>query len=251
MAATSAAFDRVYEERVVNNTMCEVPAYYRTRKDRYVKTFRVIESLGLPPGSTVLEIGGGQTALLCAGLLGHEGTVWDLSERYRESITRHGLEFGVCDMVHDDPPVRERFDLVLFLEVIEHCPMPGHLVLEKIGRWLKPGGRVIVTTPNLYRLRNLVRFAMGKQVLTEFRYPARGEGIGHFIEYTEKHLRWQIEKAGLEVERLDLVQLTNVGFTAKARVQRWLSKPLLARRIWRDSLLAVARKPAGAEIAKA
>jgi hypothetical protein len=47
--------------------------------------------------------------------------------------------------------VRERFDLVLLFEVIEHLAWSaGREMVGKIHETLNPGGRVIVTTPNVY-----------------------------------------------------------------------------------------------------
>ena len=47
--------------------------------------------------------------------------------------------------------VQERFDLVLLFEVIEHLEgSAGREMIGKVHGILHPGGRVIVTTPNVY-----------------------------------------------------------------------------------------------------
>jgi SAM-dependent methyltransferase len=47
--------------------------------------------------------------------------------------------------------IEERFDLVLLFEVIEHLGIEeGETMVSQIHRVLGPGGRVILTTPNLY-----------------------------------------------------------------------------------------------------
>jgi SAM-dependent methyltransferase len=47
--------------------------------------------------------------------------------------------------------VKERFDLVLLFEVIEHLDWEeGREMVARIYEILKPGGRVILTTPNTY-----------------------------------------------------------------------------------------------------
>ena len=47
--------------------------------------------------------------------------------------------------------VREKFDMVLLFEVIEHLGWEsGREMVGRIFEVLKPGGRVIVTTPNVY-----------------------------------------------------------------------------------------------------
>ncbi len=47
--------------------------------------------------------------------------------------------------------VREEFDMVLLFEVIEHLDWEsGREMVARIFEILKPGGRVILTTPNIY-----------------------------------------------------------------------------------------------------
>ncbi|MCD5397814.1 class I SAM-dependent methyltransferase [candidate division NPL-UPA2 bacterium] len=47
--------------------------------------------------------------------------------------------------------VKEIFNIILLFEVIEHLTFPeGEEMLKKIAELLKPGGRLILTTPNLY-----------------------------------------------------------------------------------------------------
>jgi SAM-dependent methyltransferase len=192
----------------------------------------------------VLEVGGGQIALLAQHLFGDEGTTGDVSEAYARPIASQGLGFVVCDLVHDDlPQHRDHFDAVILCEVIEHMPIPPHIVLEKVRTWLKPGGALLLTTPNLYRLRNALRLFLGMRVFCNWYYPPRGKGLGHPLEYSAEHLRFQIEQAGFTVERMDLCQLTNAGSHWWSKLGRVLLAPLLLRPKWRDSLLAVARRP--------
>ena len=54
-----------------------------------------------------------------------------------------------------------KFDFVFFSEVIEHLPIPGYIVLGRLRKVLRPGGVIICTTPNLYRLKNVLYMALG------------------------------------------------------------------------------------------
>jgi len=48
--------------------------------------------------------------------------------------------------------VKEGFDMVLLFEVIEHLDLDGgREMVKNIYRVLKPGGRMILTTPNVYK----------------------------------------------------------------------------------------------------
>jgi len=51
----------------------------------------------------------------------------------------------------------DTFDLVLFTEIIEHLAFNPVEMWREIYRVMKPGGRIVVTTPNYYALRSSVR----------------------------------------------------------------------------------------------
>lgn len=47
--------------------------------------------------------------------------------------------------------IKEKFDVIICLEVIEHMPAEaGVEMLTKIYKLLKPGGKFIISTPNIY-----------------------------------------------------------------------------------------------------
>jgi SAM-dependent methyltransferase len=53
------------------------------------------------------------------------------------------------------------FTVAVFSEVMEHLRFP-QVALREIARVLKPGGRMIGSVPNAFRLRNRLRFLAGK-----------------------------------------------------------------------------------------
>lgn len=240
---TTAEFDRAYDEVVIGNHFFEEPAYYRRYRGRYRRTLAYVARLPLPRPARILEVGGGQMILLCRELFGDHGTLADVSETYADAVTRFDLGFTTCDLLHDDLPARGEYDLVVLGEVIEHLPVPPHIVLDKVRRWIRPGGHVLVTTPNLYRLRNVVRLALGMRLFCNFYYPPRGRSLGHPVEYSREQLGWQIERAGLDLVFNELTQLSNRGSSVAANVARALMVPLLARPEWRDNLVACGRRP--------
>ena len=240
---TKKNFDCAYSKAILNSKFFEKDSYYIQQKIRYFNTLKCIRKLPLPETPQLLEVSGGQIALICQELFDCQSTVIDVNETYKQSLLEHQIQFQVCDLLHDDLQKRNYYDLVVMCEVIEHMPIPPHIVLEKIKSWIKPGGWLFLTTPNLYRLRNLVRLALGLRVFDTFLIPKRGSSIGHPFEYSQAHLKWQLETAGFESINIELRQLDNAGATLQTQIGRAIASPLLLRPLWRDKLVAVAQKP--------
>ncbi len=112
------------------------------------------------------------------------------------------------------------FDAAVAGEVIEHVIDTDHL-LQEVARVLRPGGILVITTPNLASLENRIRLLVG-------RYPMwmdyQVQGTGHLRYYTPRILRCQLEQHGFRVER-------HVGNWVPFLPQRWvddLKMPWLA-----------------------
>lgn len=241
---SATEFKRVYDETILGNGFFEEHGYYRRYRKRYLKTVQLLTELPLPRPARLLEVGGGQIALLMRGLFEDDTTVADISEDHAEAVTRFGVNHVICDLLYDDLPETNAYDIVVLCEVIEHLPIPVHLVLAKIRQWLKPGGYILLTTPNLYRLRNGLRLLLGLPLFCPFFYPERGNSLGHPLEYSADHLRWQMEQAGFDVQYVRQLQLTNAGSHVWSQITRKLVSPLLALRpVWRDSLVACGKRP--------
>jgi len=88
--------------------------------------------------------------------------VQSLAKAYNIKLTiAEDLQWGECF-----ENIRESsVDLVLFTEIIEHLAFNPVAMWEAIYRIMKPGGRIIVTTPNYYsftgRAWNIKRFLKG------------------------------------------------------------------------------------------
>lgn len=65
-----------------------------------------------------------------------------------------------CDLDRGLPFVPGNFDLVLMSEVVEHVA-DLRLVLSEVRRVLRPGGALVLTTPNLWDVRRVVAAAGG------------------------------------------------------------------------------------------
>lgn len=234
-------FDAVYDRVILDSAFFEQGHYYRVRRDRYWNTFRYYAALAVEHPASVLEIGGGQIALLSQEIFHDQATVGDISEDYAEAVIQHGVEFVQCDLVRAIPETGQ-YEIIVLCEVIEHLPVPLHSVLSALSGLLRPGGWIFLTTPNLYRLRNLVRMLKGQQIFCHWFYPEPGRSLGHVLEYTSDHLVWQMERAGFSDVHCEITQLVQHGHSVISNLNRRLSAPLLRLRpLWRDNLVAWGR----------
>jgi SAM-dependent methyltransferase len=230
-----------YDERFPFGT----PAYYA----RYISRYRMLleQYAALAPAQPVdvLDIGGGQLAMLAHELWRDRAWVADLPGQpqldYLKPLGVNPLPWNLCK---DDQPSRGQFDFIFFSEVIEHLPLPGHVVLERLRVALKPGGMLICSTPNLYRLRNVVHLALGLPIFDHMQVAGNGS-LGHVIEYSRDDLQWQFEKAGFAKCTVDYRQMHHSPNNPLFRVMSWIGYPLFLVPRFRDNLVAIGSAPSG------
>lgn len=216
--------------------------YYERYRSRYKTCIKRFQDLAPSHPVDVLDVGGGQLALLCKKLWNDRAWVADLHGPHLEYMRSQGVETVQWNLCGLEQPFVEKFDFVFFSEVIEHLPVPGHVVLEKLRRTLKPGGIIICSTPNFYRLRNVVFVALGLRIHDYFRMP-ENESLEHVIEYSRDHLQWQFEKAGFKSCYIEYCQMHHSPTNIVFRIISWLGYPLFLFPRFRDNLLAIAHAP--------
>src|SRR5215467_5667515 len=239
----SKKFDSTYAEFICNSAFeFGGPEYYSRYRSRYKTCIKRFHELAPPHPVDVLDVGGGSLALLCNKLWGDRACVADLDGAHLKYMRSQGVETVQWNLCKSEQPFWEKFDFIFFSEVIEHLPLPGHIVLERLRKALKPGGIIICTTPNFYRLRNVVFIILGLKIHDYFRVP-ENESLEHVIEYSRDHLQWQFGRAGFKSCTIEYCQMHHSPTNPVFRVISWLGYPLFLFPRFRDNLLAIAHAP--------
>lgn len=178
--------------------------WWRARHSLVMKTVRQVLADRDPqaPRPRILDIG-------CAGGVTFDdlhtyGDVYGLEPnrelaeafpRWRDRVER--TEFG------PDYSGRERFDLILMLDVLEHIE-DDHGAALRLAQMLNPGGSVLLTVPALPSL-----------------WSVHDEVNRHFRRYTRKSLGEVLQGAGLEPQRNEYFYSWSLGLLY---LRRWLTR---------------------------
>jgi len=113
------------------------------------------------PDRRILDLGCRYGALTRAYLEGNEVVGLDVDREALAEAARLGIQTRWADVEQPLGLDDASFDVVVAGELLEHVRDPEALVAE-VRRVLKPGGRFVGSVPNAYRLKNRLRFALGR-----------------------------------------------------------------------------------------
>jgi SAM-dependent methyltransferase len=180
----------------------------------------ILSLLGPANSRRLLDVGcGAGTFLTDARDAGWAVSGLEINAKFPEFCrTEMGLDDVRVGMISDPPFDEGSFDVVAMLDVLEHMYDPV-LSVQQCRRLLKPGGVLVVKSPNG---PNQLRKERLRKML------GRGNGyvgnIGHLNQFTPKTLSIAFRKGGLEPLQVRPAHsfqegITGPGFTAK-RVAR-------------------------------
>ena len=110
---------------------------------------------------------------------------------------------------------------LVFGEVLEHVNRSPVRVLTELASLLAPGGRLILTTPNIARLAHIERLASGENFLEPFDEtvppdrPAT-DFVEHIREYSVREVVDAVEGAGLGVDEVVMTGWGERGYAPLA-----------------------------------
>jgi SAM-dependent methyltransferase len=112
------------------------------------------------PGKRVLDLGCRYGALTRSYLDGNDVFGVDVDRHALAVARRRGITTLWADVEQPLPFGDCAFDVVVAGELLEHVRDPSALLAE-IARALRPGGTLVGSVPNAFRLKNRLRFLFG------------------------------------------------------------------------------------------
>jgi SAM-dependent methyltransferase len=171
-----------------------------------------LPALRLPPGARVLDAPCGGSAALTLALIdkGFQAIGADVDPEAAASL---GNAFSKVDLNAALPWPDESFKAVFSTEGIEH--LENHFsFLREMCRVVKPGGLLVLTTPNITALRSRVRFfgsgffGRDARPLNESsRHPLHHIGLATFPE-----LRYELHVSGFRLVRVRHTHIKPVSY---------------------------------------
>jgi SAM-dependent methyltransferase len=126
-----------------------------------------------------------------------------------------------------------RFDTIILGELIEHLQSPGECIAGCM-RALKPGGRIIITTPNAFSIM------LGIMYLKDFDQAFNREHVMWFCPQT---LRAFVERCGLRITQFKFVDELEPDVTPaplyRIFAYSWYATRWLLPRRYRNTMVAV------------
>ena len=178
--------------------------YHNVHKRRYARTIQIL--LDQNPQGRLLELGTSGLLPLCLKTLAPELEVFvtDFDNgkplAWEKEIGEHKFSAYSLDLEKQQIPTLDNtFDYIMCCEVIEHMEVDPMFMLSEINRVLKPGGMLIVTTPNIASSWGITKILSGVEPYFYMQYQKTGSGYyRHNYEYSVHSLAAVLRSAGFE-----------------------------------------------------
>ncbi|GIF50185.1 ubiquinone/menaquinone biosynthesis C-methylase UbiE [Asanoa ferruginea] len=225
----AAGYPQAEEARLANIACYESPAttvryvadrYHMIRRDLATQALSAALSAGPRVDGAVLEVGVGSAPMLDQLDDDRITLAADLVEpALRAGGARHRPM--IFDATRPFPISDRSVAAALMGELIEHVYYPDAL-LREIRRVLKPGGVLVLTTPNLATLQDRIRFLFG-------RAPRQIDPLHAYLHLHIRPFTVDLLRQLLDATGFDLITVQSNLVGVRLRSGRWIQSRLLAR----------------------
>jgi 2-polyprenyl-3-methyl-5-hydroxy-6-metoxy-1,4-benzoquinol methylase len=194
----------------------------------------------LPPCGRLLDAGCGTGGFLRAARGKYrEAFAVDISAAALRRVESLAAGSARVDLDREEIPFKD-MDTAVCLDVIEHVFSPPDL-LRKLAEVLRPGGNLIISTPNIRKLSRI------KTLLHGGRFPRTSTDLkshftgGHLHYFTFSDLAELLRLAGFRVEREEGL-FCKSGFSGKEKLLRRFLGLRLFREFFAEGIIVLGRK---------
>jgi SAM-dependent methyltransferase len=183
---------------------------WRAERVRFRETLRRIPRAA-SKDAAILDLGASRAWLpFFQVLLGYKNVVLNTSypdagfvcDRLTAETDLPPAQLSIFNVEREEFPFDDAsFDVVTCLEVLEHLAIDPMAMMAEVNRVLKPGGRLVLTTPNAIRTANLVNAFLGEQPCGWNPYNGFDTNR-HNREYTPRELDQLLAAAGMETQEV-------------------------------------------------
>jgi len=193
--------------------------YQSKLKDPYSSHSVILRSVGNGKGKRLLDVGSAQGVLAQKFTeCGYEVTCIEGSAKLATIGMDKCHEMIVADLDEPLPQLKGQFDVIVYGDILEHLRNPME-VFTGFNRSLKPGGRVIVSVPNVANLWVRLNLLFGR-----FQYGDRGIlDRTHLRFFTLSMFRDFLAKADLECDEITATPVPLLLLVAEPHQGKWLN----------------------------
>lgn len=114
----------------------------------------------------------------------------DIDEQELNKLKKKGYDVMYGNIEQENTDLKNRFDVVIAGELIEHLSNTANF-FNNCNNYLKFGGHLIITTPNCYSFRNILRSVIFGETSTN---------PEHTLWHSEVTLRQVVERNGFKIK---------------------------------------------------
>jgi glycosyltransferase involved in cell wall biosynthesis/SAM-dependent methyltransferase len=234
----------------------EAKVYAARHASRFVQTLEIVPAGD--PSKSILEMGAYMQitpALKFKLGYGHvRGCYYGKPGHIdHKSVVSESGEIFECDVDHFDaerdvfPYPDACFDTVLCCELLEHLPSDPMHMMHEINRILKPGGHLVLTTPNIASMRAISAALQGYHpaFFPAYIRPRKEDEEAearHNREYVPMEIQFLLTDSGFEVVRLETGEFLDEPHPEFGWVTHLLETYRLHTTLRGDGIYALGRK---------
>jgi 2-polyprenyl-3-methyl-5-hydroxy-6-metoxy-1,4-benzoquinol methylase len=203
IVATYANKPKAFDCYGYSITLQTVEEYLSSQQERLHEV--LYRTLIYANGKSIAEIGVafGSCLLPLTKKYKFEVTGYEIAENipvYCSSLTENKVEVLPLNL-YDNEPTPKVHDFLIFSEVLEHLFIDVNTVLERLSKFVRKDGHLLITTPNTYRAGNILRMLRGYNAnerhpkLPQYNHNTVVDGRVHPREYTLFEIIHAIEES--------------------------------------------------------